>query len=200
MAWIEHLAYFMISGSRVIIHMIVTVLIIVAAHASVPLLMGGSSSPQYIIPTYGQVPAIMNNDNGTTTTTASIDGIECLRAEQLAFHIHAKLNITMNNESYPIPAGIGINPNKCIYWLHTHDNSGIIHIESPIKRNFTLGQFLNIWNRFNSSDTVVQDIANNKINGTLTTYVNGTQMNNNFDYRNIELKDKELISIIISRQ
>src|SRR5215510_11916353 len=99
----------MINGSHVIIHMIMTVLIMVAAHASVPLLMGGSSSPQYIIPTYGQVPATMNNDNGTTTT-ASIDGIECLTAEQLAFHIHAKLNITINNESNRIPAGIGIIP------------------------------------------------------------------------------------------
>jgi hypothetical protein len=189
----------MINGSRAIIHMIVTVLILVAAHASVPILMGGSSSPQYIIPTYGQVLATMNNDNGTTTT-ASIDGVECLIAEQLAFHIHTKLNITINNESIRVPAGIGIIPNKCIYWLHTHDDSGIIHIESPIKRNFTLGQFLDIWNRFNSSDTVLQDIADNKINGTTTTYINGTQMNNNFDYRNIELNDRELISLIVSRQ
>jgi hypothetical protein len=44
-----------------------------------------------------------------------------------------------------IPPQIGIIPDKCIYWLHTHDGTGIIHIESPIKRDFTLGQFFDIW-------------------------------------------------------
>ncbi len=29
--------------------------------------------------------------------------------------------------------------------LHTHDASGIIHVESSVKRNYTLGEFLNIW-------------------------------------------------------
>ena len=110
------------------------------------------------------------------------------------------LNLTSLSiiSSYPIPAGIGIIPNNCIYWMHTHDESGLIHIESPIKKEFTLGQFLDIWNRFNSSDTVVQYIKNNNINGTILVYINGTQMNNNTDYRDIELKDRGNISLIIS--
>ena len=29
--------------------------------------------------------------------------------------------------------------------LHTHDTSGIIHVESSVKRNYTLGEFLNTW-------------------------------------------------------
>ena len=29
--------------------------------------------------------------------------------------------------------------------LHTHDGSGIVHVESTINRNYTLGEFLNIW-------------------------------------------------------
>src|SRR5215211_2872721 len=104
--------------------------------------------------------------------------------------IPTQFNITINNQSYPIPAGIGIVPNNCIYWIHTHDDSGLIHIESPVKKEFTLGQFLDIWNRFNSSDTVVQNITNDNVNGTLLVYINGTQMNNNTDYRDIELKDR----------
>lgn len=53
----------------------------------------------------------------------TIDGIDCASTEQLAFHTHAQLKITINNQSYPIPVGTGIIPNNCIYWLHTHDDS-----------------------------------------------------------------------------
>ena len=71
----------------------------------------------------------------------------------------------IDDHIYPISANIGIIPEKCIYWLHTHDNSGLIHIESPIKENFTLGQFLHIWKLFDNSDIVhdIHDIADNKL-------------------------------------
>ena len=141
---------------------------------------------------YGQTADSINDD------LLTIDGIECAGAEQFVFHIHTQFNITFNNQSYPIPAGIGIIPNNCIYWMHTHDDSGLIHIESPIKKEFTLGQILDIWNRFNSSDTVVQNITNNNVNGTLLVYINGTQMNSSTDHRDIELKDRGNISLIIS--
>ncbi|MFL6310008.1 MAG: hypothetical protein ACJ70T_08430, partial [Nitrososphaera sp.] len=152
------------------------------------------SSPQYF-DAYGQAAG---NATDTTNENLEIDGVECVRAEQFAFHIHTKFNITFDNKSYPVPAGIGIIPDNCIYWLHTHDNSGIVHIESPINKTFTLGQFLQIWNRFNSSDTVIQNITNNNINGTVVVNINGTQMNNSTDYRNIELKDQDEISLMIS--
>jgi hypothetical protein len=29
--------------------------------------------------------------------------------------------------------------------LHTHDTSGIIHVESPTVRSFTLGEFVDLW-------------------------------------------------------
>jgi hypothetical protein len=64
--------------------------------------------------------------------------------EQAAFHIHTHLDILINGKSYTIPPQIGIIPGKCFYWLHTHDESGVVHIESPVTRNFTLGQFFDI--------------------------------------------------------
>ncbi len=30
-------------------------------------------------------------------------------------------------------------------WLHTHAADGIIHIESPVQRTYTLGEFFDIW-------------------------------------------------------
>jgi hypothetical protein len=152
------------------------------------------SSTQYFY-AYGLLTDIsIRNETGPT-----IDGVECVKAEQFAFHIHTKFNITIDNKSYPVPAQIGIIPNNCIYWLHTHDNSGTIHIESPIAKAFTLGQFLDIWSRFNNSDTVIQSIANyNIVNGTALAYINGTQMTNSSDYRNIELKDHDTISLMVT--
>jgi hypothetical protein len=32
-----------------------------------------------------------------------------------------------------------------LYWLHTHAADGIIHIESPIRRIYTLGDFFDVW-------------------------------------------------------
>jgi hypothetical protein len=39
-------------------------------------------------------------------------------------------------------AGIGIDPAVGFAPLHTHDVSGVIHVESPTVRTYTLGQFL----------------------------------------------------------
>ena len=167
-----------------------TLIVILIAYPFMSLM--GAYSTQ-IFQVFGQATDAMDDN-------LMIDGIECVKAEQFAFHIHTKLNITINNGSYPIPAGIGIIPNNCIYWLHTHDNSGIIHVESPVEKEFTVGQFLHIWNKFNSSDTEVQHITNNNINGTVVAYINGTQMNNNTDYRDLKLKDRGNISLIISHR
>ena len=166
---------------------------IIVIFASSFMLLMAESSTQYF-DAYGQV-----TDNSIMNETAlTIDGIECVKAEQFAFHIHTNFNITIDNKSHPVPAGIGIIPNICIYWLHTHDNSGTIHIESPVAKAFTLGQFLHIWNIFDNSDIVIQSIANNNINGTVLVYINGIQMVNNSDYRNIELKDQDTISLMVT--
>jgi hypothetical protein len=31
------------------------------------------------------------------------------------------------------------------YSLHTHDASGVIHIESPLEQHFSLGEFFDLW-------------------------------------------------------
>ena len=39
--------------------------------------------------------------------------------------------------------------------LHTHDATGIIHVESNMLRNFTLGEFLDIWQGLDVNDKTV---------------------------------------------
>lgn len=103
------------------------------------------------------VPALAGPS--AATTGQAIDGIGCQAGEQTVFHIHTHLTIFVNGQQRQVPAGIGI-PNAvaqqsqagpfvesgtCFYWLHTHAADGIIHIESPVQRTYTLGEFFDVW-------------------------------------------------------
>jgi hypothetical protein len=95
----------------------------------------------------------------TAATGQPVDQISCQTGEQTLFHIHAHLAIFVNGKAWQIPAAIGIpgaqaqqTPNgpyiatgSCFYWLHTHAADGIIHIESPVQRTYTLGDFFDEW-------------------------------------------------------
>jgi hypothetical protein len=88
-----------------------------------------------------------------------IDGISCQSGEKTLFHIHAHLTIFVKGSPRQVPAGIGIpgaraqstprgpfiTAGKCFYWLHTHVADGVIHIESPVQRTYTLGEFFDEW-------------------------------------------------------
>ncbi|MGH9983779.1 MAG: hypothetical protein ACRD8W_07475 [Nitrososphaeraceae archaeon] len=74
------------------------------------------------------------------------------------------LEVIIDGQSIQVPARIGIDPSLWKYHnldkygmqsmnmvmsgmapLHTHDDSGTIHIETSVNRNYTLGEFLKIW-------------------------------------------------------
>ena len=95
----------------------------------------------------------------TKATGQKVDGIGCSTSEQTLFHIHAHLTLFVNGTARQVPAGIGIpgatgqnspqgqfiSNGKCFYWLHTHAADGIVHIESPVHRTYTLGNFFDEW-------------------------------------------------------
>jgi hypothetical protein len=135
--------------------------------------------------------------SSSSAAAQTIDGIQCNVAEQLVFHNHAHLDVFINGQPYTIPSQVGIVPGKCIYWLHTHDDSGIIHIESPVTRNFTLGQFFDIWKKNFSNVQIFDNVANGR--NTMSVYVNGNKINGNTDYRNINLNEHDQITIVFGR-
>jgi hypothetical protein len=113
----------------------------------------------------------------------------------MVLHIHPHLNVTVDGKHLTVPALIGIETSL---WkdhsldkyegmagmapLHTHDASGIIHVESSVKRNYTLGEFLNIWGGLD-------------LNGkTVKSTVDGKPIS---DFRNHVLKDREQINLVI---
>jgi len=76
-------------------------------------------------------------------------GLTALSAEQLAVHYHAHLDVIDDDTKVTVPAGIGfvIQNGKArgISELHTHDTSGIVHIESAENVPYTLGQVFTEW-------------------------------------------------------
>jgi hypothetical protein len=65
--------------------------------------------------------------------------------EGTAVHIHQHLDIYLDGHPVPVPALIGIDPAVGFAPLHVHDTSGVIHVESPTVRRYTLGQFFAVW-------------------------------------------------------
>jgi hypothetical protein len=62
------------------------------------------------------------------------------------FHIHAMLHIYVNGLLKPLAANIGLDPAKGIESsMHTHDGTGIIHMEAPHPYSYTLGDFFSVW-------------------------------------------------------
>ncbi len=82
--------------------------------------------------------------NGQPSLMPVVDNVQCNSTEMLTYHVHAHLSIYINGQAIPIAQNIGIT-NACFYWLHTHDTSGVIHIEAPQQMTFTLGNFLHVW-------------------------------------------------------
>jgi len=62
------------------------------------------------------------------------------------FHIHALLRIYVDGILTPVPKNIGIyEPRHIEGSLHTHDETGIVHMESTHPHRFTLGDFFAVW-------------------------------------------------------
>ncbi len=145
-------------------------------------------------------------DNASPGPNTTIDGIKCETSEQLLFHVHSHLAIFVNGQQRSIPMGIGIAPPRqteagatgsfvvagtCFYWLHAHTSDGIIHIESPSVRIYTLGEFFDVWR---------QPLGPGRVGGEtgpLTVWVNGGRFWGN--PRAIELGSHEDVQIDVGR-
>jgi hypothetical protein len=159
-----------------------------------------------IIFRFGTILAIismyMSGDVGSSLSFASnveapvIDNISCDTMEHFKMHVHAHLDIIVNGTAYPIPSDVGRIPGQCIYWAHTHDDSGIIHIESPENRNFTLGEFFDIWGKAFNNSQIFDNIVSEGDNSTLNVFVNGKKVSAESNYRNAIINAHDEITIV----
>jgi hypothetical protein len=135
------------------------------------------------------------------TTGQTIDGIGCQTSEQTVFHIHTHLTIFVNGQPRQVPAAIGIpsavaeqtkagpfiGSGTCFYWLHTHAADGIIHIESPVERTYTLGEFFDEWGQPLGPDQA------GPAKGKVTVIVNGKVFKGN--PRDVPLGSRENLQL-----
>jgi hypothetical protein len=106
----------------------------------------------------------------------TIDGISCGGMEYGTLHIHAHLAIFYHGTQAQVPRLIGgasMAPQGCLYWLHTHGQDGIIHVESPVlapegSAGFDLGMFFDIWGEQLTRNNVAG------LHGPVIAYVNGS--------------------------
>jgi hypothetical protein len=125
-------------------------------------------------------------------TVKHIDGIGCDAMEQVTYHVHAHLTMVVGGRiSYP-PAGVGIHyEHLCLYWLHTHDASGIIHIEAPHPILPSLGAFFDIWGQPLSPRQVAAFRITRGM--SMRVYVDGTPYQGN--PRDIRLRNHTAVTI-----
>ena len=94
------------------------------------------------------------SDGGAAATAAgaratSSGAIPCEPAEQLTGHYHAHLALFADGRPRALPARIGLE-DSCIRWIHTHDSSGLVHVEIPqraLSRMFVLGDVFAVWDQ-----------------------------------------------------
>lgn len=125
----------------------------------------------------------------STRSGAPVDERTCRRAatEVVAYHVHTHVTIYVNDRLRRLPAGIAITPPAqevnyrtgtfcdvgtcdCLYWLHTHVAGGIIHVEAPYTRTFTLGRFFDVWGQPLSSTRVATAV------GPVVVFENGRRL------------------------
>jgi len=89
-----------------------------------------------------------DGDTSTGGQGDPVDGIACGNAVE-TYHVHAHVSIFLNGDQLIFPKLVGIpttnGVEKCHYIIHTHDETGEIHVEAPAAGTFTLGQLFDIW-------------------------------------------------------
>jgi hypothetical protein len=87
----------------------------------------------------------------TSSGDAQTGSIPCDQLEHTQVHFHALLQIFNQGQAVAIPTNLGRTA-ACYYWLHMHTGEpGIIHVESPADRIFTLGDFFQVWGAWTGS-------------------------------------------------
>ena len=123
----------------------------------------------------------------TTRLGAIIDGIQCQPLAQLAYTTYAHLQVYVDGQSRALPGGIGMvdenvfetqhglyyGTHTCMYWLHTRAADGLLEVQSPVSRRYTLGDFFQIWNQ--PLDATRVALAR----GPVTAIVNGRRWRGN---------------------
>ena len=124
-------------------------------------------------------------------TRADAAGLRNVWGEPLAEHVHTHLTILDGDVPVTVPGNVGHSSReRFAAELHTHDTSGILHVESPERRTFTLGQFFDEWGVSLGAGHA------GGLRGELTVWVDGHRFLGN--PRSIALEDRRQVVLAVT--
>lgn len=141
----------------------------------------------------------------TTRLGEIVRGIQCEPLAQLAYARYAHLQVYVDGRPRALPGGIGLvdphpkltqrgisySADTCMYWLHTRAADGLIEVQSPISRSFTLGALFAIWHQPLSAHRVAG------ARGRVVAIVNGRRWHGSPDA--IPLTEHAAIELAVGR-
>ena len=104
-------------------------------------------------------------------------------------HYHVNVEIIIDGDDYLIANNIGIDDSDCpdgMRGIHTHDDTGKLHIETPSDMDATLGSFFNIWGKNFDEDEILGNHENSDYE--IVMYVNG-KSNSEFEQYSMQNND-----------
>ena len=190
----------LIAAAAALLAVAIAAVVIVSSTGSPGAQLGGPAGPEGVTLETGTPLAAAG---AVPPSKGAGSGVGCGATEQLATHTHTHLAVFVDGALRPIPPGVGMvgtlqsqstphgtfvtGSSTCLYWLHTHAQDGIIHVEAPAGRSFFLGQFFAVWG---------QPLSQNQVGpakGPVTAYVNGKLWTRAL--ANIPLASHELIQL-----
>ncbi len=141
----------------------------------------------------------------TTRLGAIVNGIQCEPLAQLAYTTYAHLQVYVDGHSRALPGGIGMldedpvetqnglfyGARTCMYWLHTRAADGLIEVQAPVARHFTLGDLFEVWHQALNGTRIA------RARGRVTAIVNGKRWHGN--PASIPLREHEAIELAIGK-
>lgn len=120
-------------------------------------------------------------------------GLDVTNMEGTAKHFHAHLDVLVHGKPVPVAANIGVAPTGGMSELHTHDQSGILHVEAPTAtKRYILGHLFRTWQvRLDTDHLGGLDTGGGN---TLRAYVDGKRVPGN--PAAIELKAHQQIALV----
>ena len=112
-------------------------------------------------------PAVNGSVNQTSTADSPAPlALECLDHSGLARHDHVTLQIFIDGNPYTVESAIGIQTDVCngnenyMHTVHTHDDTGKLHVELNEAGDISLGVFFDIWG-YHFDETGIFDYRTN---------------------------------------
>ena len=165
---------------------------VIAIPVTLALTGGGSSLPK--LSANGRESAPPWPAPAHPLAAAQEAGLRSNTMEGTVVHYHAHLDILVNGRPVTVPGNLGIDTTQGqLAEVHTHDATGVIHIEAPDKgHRYVLGQVFAEWDvRLDATHLGGLVAGDGK---TLQAYVGGKLVSGNPAH--IELKPHEEIALV----